>query len=285
MKHNTPFRTFSTTLVWVWLGIFVLIPSFLLFATTLLEQGDSELVRLQPTLRNYVRLFDLNYVRVFLRSGLLAGTCTLGCLILGYPFSYLLARMPDRYKGVLLLLVIIPFWTSSLIRSYAIVAILKTHGILNSFLIWLGIIKVPFQILYTHTATLIGLIYTLLPLMILPLYASIEKLDLRLIDAARDLGARKYQVFFKVLLPLTLPGILAGCILVLLPAMTLFYIPDLLGGAKTILIGNIIQNQFLAARDWPMGATVSVALTLLMGLALFIYWLYYHKHRREYHYE
>lgn len=269
----------------MWLGIFVLIPSFLLFATSLLVQGDSELVRLQPTLHNYFRLLDLNYLRVFLRSGLLAGTCTLGCLILGYPFSYLLARMPDRYKGFLLLLVIIPFWTSSLIRSYAIVMILKTHGILNSFLIWVGMIKVPMQFLYTQSATLIGLIYTLLPLMILPLYASIEKLDFRLIDAARDLGARKYQIFFRVLLPLTLPGILAGCILVLLPAMTLFYIPDLLGGAKTILIGNIIQNQFLGARDWPMGATISVALTLLMGMVLFVYWRFYHQHRHEYAYE
>jgi spermidine/putrescine transport system permease protein len=285
MKYNTRFKTFSTTLVWIWLGIFVLIPSFLLLATSLLVQGDSELVRLQPTFQNYFRLLDLNYLRVFVRSGLLAGTCTLGCLILAYPFSYLVARMPERYKGFLLLLVIIPFWTSSLIRSYAIVMILKTHGILNSFLMWLGIIKVPMQFLYTQSATLIGLIYTLLPLMILPLYASIEKLDFRLIDAARDLGARKYQIFFKVLLPLTLPGILAGCILVLLPAMTLFYIPDLLGGAKTVLIGNIIQNQFLGARDWPMGATISVALTGLMSIALFVYWRYYHQHRHEYAYE
>ncbi len=285
MKHNTRFRRFSTTIVWLWLGIFVLIPSFLLLATSLLVQGDSELVRLQPTLEHYLRLLDLNYLRVFFRSGLLAGTCMLGCLILGYPFSYLLARLPNRYKGFLLLLVIIPFWTSSLIRSYAIVMLLKTHGILNNFLIWLGIIKTPMQFLYTQSATLMGLIYTLLPLMILPLYASIEKLDFRLIDAARDLGARKYQIFFKVLLPLTLPGILAGCILVFLPAMTLFYIPDLLGGAKTLLIGNIIQNQFLAARDWPMGATISVALTLLMGMLLFIYWRFYHQHRHEYAYE
>ena len=269
----------------MWLGIFVLIPSFLLFATSLLAQGDSELVRLQPTLDNYLRLLDLNYLRVFLRSGLLAGTCTLGCLILAYPFSYLLARMPDQYKGFLLLLVIIPFWTSSLIRSYAIVMLLKTHGILNGFLSWIGLIKVPMQLLYTQSATLVGLIYTLLPLMILPLYASIEKLDFRLIDAARDLGARKYQVFFKVLLPLTLPAILAGCILVFLPAMTLFYIPDLLGGAKTLLIGNLIQNQFLGARDWPMGATMSVALTLFMGMVLFLYWRFYHRHRHEYAHE
>ncbi len=238
-------------------------------------QGDNEMVRLQLTLNNYLRLLDPNYFRVFVRSFLLAGACTLGCLVLAYPFSYCIARLPERYKGVSLLLVIIPFWTSSLIRSYAIVALLKTHGIINSLLIWMGIINAPLQLMYTNTATLIGLVYTLLPLMILPLYVNIEKLDTRFIDAARDLGARKYQVFFKIVLPLTFPGIAAGCLLVFLPAMTLFYIPDLLGGAKTILIGNIIQNQFLAARDWPMGATISVALTLLMGIVLLVYWRHY----------
>ncbi len=277
MKKDKVFSTFSTSVIWFWLAVFALIPSFLLFVTSLLMQGDNELVRLQLTLDNYFRLFNANYLRVFLRSFALAGTCMLGCLLLAYPFSYIVARMPKRYKGLLLLLVIIPFWTSSLIRSYAIVAILKTHGILNSLLLTCGMIEKPLQLMYTNTATMIGLIYTLLPLMILPLYASIEKLDLRLIDAARDLGAKKYQVFYKVLLPLTMPGILAGCMLVFLPAMTLFYIPDLLGGAKTILIGNLIQNQFLAARDWPMGATISVALTLLMGLVLFIYWLCYQR--------
>jgi spermidine/putrescine transport system permease protein len=134
--------------------------------------------------------------------------------------------------------------------------------------------------MYTNTATLIGLIYTLLPLMILPLYASIEKLDVRIIDAAKDLGAKRHQVFLKIIVPLTSPGIFAGCVLVFLPAMTMFYIPDLLGGAKTILIGNIIQNQFLAARDWPMGAAISVALTLFMGMVLLIYWKR-HPHQQE----
>lgn len=269
------FRRFSIGTIWLWLAIFALIPSFLLLMTSISQQGDSELVRLQLTLGNYLRLFNPDYLRVFVRSFLLAGACTLGCLILAYPFSFYIARLPEQYKGVSLLLVIIPFWTSSLIRSYAIVALLKTHGIINTFLMWMGVIEKPIQLMYTNTATLIGLIYTLLPLMILPLYASIEKLDIRFIDAARDLGAKKYQVFFKVILPLTMSGIFAGCLLVFLPAMTLFYIPDLLGGAKTILIGNIIQNQFLAARDWPMGATISVTLTLLMGLVLYIYWRRY----------
>jgi spermidine/putrescine transport system permease protein len=275
MMQNKGFQRFFIGSIWLWLAIFALIPTFLLFITSIMMQGDNEMVRLQLTLNNYLRLLDPNYFRVFVRSFLLAGACTLGCLVLAYPFSYCIARLPERYKGVSLLLVIIPFWTSSLIRSYAIVALLKTHGIINSLLIWMGIINAPLQLMYTNTATLIGLVYTLLPLMILPLYVNIEKLDTRFIDAARDLGARKYQVFFKIVLPLTFPGIAAGCLLVFLPAMTLFYIPDLLGGAKTILIGNIIQNQFLAARDWPMGATISVALTLLMGIVLLVYWRHY----------
>lgn len=284
MKQDKIFRNISVSVVWFWLAVFALVPSFLLFMTSLLVQGDSEIVRLQLTLDNYLRLFNINYLRVFFRSLVLASSCTVGCLLLAYPFSYLIARLPERYKGICLLLVVIPFWTNSLIRSYAIVALLKTHGILNNLLLWLGIIHHPLKLLYTNTATLIGLIYTLLPLMILPVYASIEKLDMRLIDAARDLGAKKYQILFKVLLPLTFSGIMAGCALVFLPAMTIFYIPDLLGGAKTILIGNVIQNQFLTTRDWPMGATISVTLTVLIGLILWAYGRYY-QNRQEPLYE
>jgi len=274
MMKDKIFRNFSIGIIWGWLAVFALIPTFLLFMTSLLLPGDSDLLRLQLTLHNYARLFNQEYLRVFLRSFALAAACTSMCLLLAYPFSYLVARMRGR-KAFWLLLVIIPFWTSSLIRSYAIVAILKTHGILNTALLWLGVINTPLQMMYTNLATVIGLVYTLLPLMILPLYANIEKLDSRLVDAARDLGASKYQVFAKVIIPLTLPGIFAGSLLVFLPAMTMFYIPDLLGGAKTILIGNVIQNQFLAARDWPMGATVSVALTMLMAVLLYVYWRYY----------
>jgi len=271
------FSSFAIGITWIWLALFALIPIFLLLLTSVLVQGDTELVRLRFTLGNYGRLFDSMYLQIFLRSFSLAAVCTFGCLLLAYPFSYYLARLPYRFRGVLVLLVMIPFWTSSLIRSYAIVTILKMHGLLNALLLSLGVIDTPLQLLYTNTATVIGLIYTLLPLMILPLYASIEKLDWRLVEAARDLGANKYRVFFYILLPLTLPGVLAGCVLVLLPAMTLFYIPDLLGGAKTFLLGNAIQNQFLTARDWPMGSTISIALIFLMGLALFIYWRFYGK--------
>ena len=266
------FQRSAIAVTWIWLAVFALVPSFLVFITSLLTPGDTELVRLQLTVDNYVRLFQPTYLRVFLRSWIIATICTMACLCIAYPFSYFIAQLRSaRAKGLLILLVIVPFWTSSLIRSYAIVAMIKARGIVNAFLLWTGIIEQPLQLMYTDMATLIGLTYTLLPLMILPLYVSIDKLDKRLIDAARDLGARKTQIFFKILLPLTLPGILSGSILVFLPAMTIFYIPDLLGGAKTILLGNIIQNQFLAARDWPMGATVSVALTVVISLCLFLY--------------
>lgn len=272
MKRRNYFKQSSVVIIWFWLALFALIPNLLVFVTSLLEQGDNELIRLQVTLSNYFTLFDPIYLKIFFDSFYIAGICTMICLVVGYPFSYVLARTRSQYKNILLFLVIIPFWTSSLIRTYAIVAILKTNGILNSFLLWLGVIQQPLHLLYTSTAVMVGLVYSLLPFMILPLYANIEKLDLRLLDAARDLGANKIVIFLKIILPLTMPGILAGSMLVFLPAMSMFFIPDILGGSKSLLIGNLIQNQFLAARNWPVGSAVSVALTLMMGLMLLIYW-------------
>lgn len=273
MIEKLNFKNFSVTATWFWLAVFALIPNLLVVLTSVVEQGDAELIRLQLTFHHYVSLFDAVYVRIFVRSIAIALEVTLICLILGYPFAFILARLrlASRLKSFLLLLVIIPFWTSSLIRTYAIVILLKTKGILNSCLLYLGLIDHPLQLLYTNTAAVIGLIYALLPFMILPLYANIEKLDGRFLDAARDLGANSWQVFWKILLPLTLPGIIAGSTLVLLPAMSLFYISNILGGSKTMLIGNLIENQFLAARNWPMGAAVSVVLTLLMALMLLAY--------------
>jgi spermidine/putrescine transport system permease protein len=272
MMTDSTFKRSSIVIIWIWLALFALLPNLLVFITSLLQQGDAELVRLELTLDNYLALFDTTYFKILWHSISIAATCTIICLVIGYPFAYLLARTESRYKAILLFLVIIPFWTSSLIRSYAIVAILKTHGILNGVLLGLGLINQPLHLLYSGTAVVIGLVYSLLPFMILPLYANIEKLDIHLIDAARDLGANKARVFIKVILPLTLPGIIAGSMLVFLPAMSMFFIPDLLGGAKTMLVGNLIQNQFMSARNWPMGSAVSIVLTALMGLMLVVYW-------------
>lgn len=273
MLAKCNFKNFSIGVIWFWFALFALIPTLLVFFTSLVEQGDSELIRLQLTFHSYYSLLNSVYVRIFVRSIAIALQVTVICLALGYPFAYILARLrlSSQIKSLLMLLVIIPFWTSSLIRTYAIVIILKAKGILNTCLLHLGFIDHPLQLLYTNTAATIGLVYALLPFMILPLYANIEKLDGRLLDAARDLGANTWQIFWKILIPLTLPGIIAGSTLVLLPAMSLFYISNILGGAKTMLIGNLIENQFLAARNWPLGSAVSVVLTLLMALMLLAY--------------
>ena len=272
MRPHFSFKWFSVGLIWFWLGLFVLVPLLMLLTASFLQRGETEFVKFAFTLENYQRIFNPIYLEVFWNSFYLAAVTTLFCLLLGYPFAFLLARVTGNYKHLLLLFVIIPFWTSSLIRTYAMVIILKTNGVMNSFLQWLGIIQEPIQLLYTPTAVVMGLVYSLLPFMVLPLYATIEKLDMRLIEAAKDLGARNLRIFWSIIIPLTLPGIIAGSMLVFLPALGMFYIPDLLGGAKGLLIGNLIQNQFLSARDWPFGAAVSIILVLVMSLLLILYY-------------
>jgi spermidine/putrescine transport system permease protein len=254
--------------IWTWFGLFALTPVVLVIIMSLLQYDAQHLIRWTPTSENYARLLNPIYFYVFWRSFLLASLCAGFCVIIAYPFTYFLARLK---KPLLLLLVIIPFWTSSLIRTYSIIALLKAKGLINTVLLHLHLITQPLEILYTNTAVMIGLIYNLLPFMILPLYASMEKLDLRLIEAARDLGANRITVFKRVIFPLTLPGLMSGILLVLLPAMTLFYIPDILGGARSLLVGNLITDQFLLAHNWPMGSAVSVSLGLLMAVLLWVY--------------
>lgn len=266
------FKTISIGSIWLWLGTFALIPIILAILTSFLTPNSVHFVALPFTINNYLELFNSSYFRILCQSIYLALSCTLICLVVGYPFAFIIARIKSRYKTLLLLLVIIPFWTSSLIRTYAIVAIIKAKGLLNTVLLVLGIIHHPMQILYSYSAVLIGSVYDLLPFMILPLYANIEKLDNSLIEAARDLGANKITTFFKIIIPLTMQGIMAGAILVFLPAMTMFYIPVLLGGAKNLLLGNLIQNQFLIANNWPMGASISIIIILIMCLMILIYW-------------
>jgi spermidine/putrescine transport system permease protein len=176
-----------------------------------------------------------------------------------------------RWRPALLALVVIPFWTSSLVRTYAIVILIKTEGLVNAFLLGVGLVDEPLELLYTELAVLIGFVYTELPFMVLPLYAAMEKLDWRLVEAARDLGAGAWSVLWRVLVPLTLPGIIAGAMLVFLPALGMFYVADVLGGAKELLIGNLIRDQFLSARDWPFGAAASVVVTVLMAALIGVY--------------
>lgn len=272
MKHDNAFKFFSLSVIWFWLLLFALVPFGLVTIASFLNHSDSQLVKLPFTLNNYQQLGNTVYIKIFRESFYIASGCTLLCLILGYPFAYIIARLQSRFRGLLVLLIIIPFWTSSLIRTYAMITLLKPKGIINSVLMWSGIIHNPLPLLFTDTAVMIGLVYNLLPFMVLPLLTNIERLDDKLLDAAQDLGANRFTTFRKITLPLTLPGISAGCILVFLPAMTLFYISDLLGGSKSILLGNLIQNQFLIAQNWPLGSAISILFTALLLILLLIYW-------------
>jgi spermidine/putrescine transport system permease protein len=210
-----------------------------------------------------VRLFDPLYGRILAYSlGVGFGT-TIISLLIGYPMAYYISKAPARNRSLLIFLILLPFWTNFIIRIYAWIMILRQEGFLNSFLQWTGIIQEPLNILYTPVAVLIGMVYEFLPFMVLPLYTSLEKIKDAQLEAAADLGAPPWKAFLRVTLPLSVPGMIAGTILVFIPAMGMFVVPDLMGGAKTMLIGNLIRNQFLTARDWPFGAAASMLLMLL----------------------
>ena len=271
-KTRKLFQNIVITGVVGWLMVFVFLPNIMIIATSFLTRDDANLVEMVFTLDNYYRLFDPMYAEVLLHSINMALVATLACLILGYPFAFFLAKMPKKIQPLLLFLLIVPFWTNSLIRIYGLKIFLSTKGYFNEFLLWIGLIDKPLRIIYTPEAVVLGLVYILLPFMVLPLYSSIEKLDKPCLEAARDLGANKLQTFIRIIIPLTMPGIIAGCLLVMLPAMGLFFVADLMGGAKNLLIGNVIKSQFLNIRDWPFGAATSICLTLVMGLILFVYY-------------
>ncbi|WP_139683900.1 spermidine/putrescine ABC transporter permease PotB [Vibrio tasmaniensis] len=255
-----------------WLVLFVMIPNIMIIGTSFLTRDEANLIEMTFTLDNYLRLADPLYFKVLMHSFYMAIVATLLCLIIGYPFAYIVAKMPAKWRPIMLFLVIVPFWTNSLIRTYGLKVVLGTQGVLNKGLLALDIIDKPLRIMYSETAVMIGLVYILLPFMILPLYSAIEKLDDTYLEAAKDLGANKLQTLLKVVLPLTMPGIVGGCLLVLLPALGMFYISDLLGGAKNLLIGNVIKSQVLNARDWPFGAATSIALTVAMAVMLYAYY-------------
>ncbi|WCG86525.1 spermidine/putrescine ABC transporter permease PotB [Proteus terrae] len=271
-KTRKLFQNIVITGVVGWLMVFVFLPNIMIIATSFLTRDDANLVEMVFALDNYYRLFDPMYAEVLLHSINMAVVATLACLLLGYPFAYFLAKMPKKIQPLMLFLLIVPFWTNSLIRIYGLKIFLSTKGYFNEFLLWIGLIDKPLRIIYTPEAVVLGLVYILLPFMVLPLYSSIEKLDKPCLEAARDLGANKFQTFIRIIIPLTMPGIIAGCLLVMLPAMGLFFVADLMGGAKNLLIGNVIKSQFLNIRDWPFGAATSICLTLVMGLMLFVYY-------------
>lgn len=267
MKQSL-FKYVSIQLFTGWIILFALTPLCLMLALSFFSSSETVLYKLPLTLEHFKLIFSSQFYRIVARSFLIALLSAFVCFVIAYPFSYLLAQ--TKKKNLLLMLVLIPFWTSSLIRTYALIGLLKTRGLLNNLLLKLHIISAPLDMLYNQMAVIIGLCYNLLPFMILPLYNTFDKFDRTLISAGQDLNASHFYIFRKIIWPISLPGVKNSFIMVFFPAMTLFYIPNILGGAKSLLLGNLIENQFLLLNDWPGGAATSLILSLTMLVMVYL---------------
>jgi putrescine transport system permease protein len=257
-------------LPFVWLGAFFLLPLLIVAAISFAESADAiPPFKLTWTFANYCTLAQ-RCLRVYASSLGLAGLATVLCLLIGYPVAFAIARAPGVWRQLLLFLVMLPFWTSFLIRVYAWIAILQPSGLVNRLLLASGLIETPLPLLYNGFSVTLGLVYSYLPFMILPLYGSLSRLDESLVEAAADLGARPRHVFRDVILPLSLPGVAAGCLLVFIPAVGEFVIPDLLGGPGTLMIGKMLWQEFFDNVDWPAAAAVAMALVAVLTLPLLI---------------
>ncbi len=251
--------------------VFVVGPLVYMIALSFMSRAETWGVTPEFTLKNYRDIFEPVYLSTFWESIKLAVISTVLVIALGYPFGYFMAKLTAKWKKRTMLLLMIPFWTSSLIRLYGWIIIFRAGGVFDKLLTALHITEQPLKLLYTYPAVVVGMVYALLPFMIFSVYSSAEKLDFGLVEAARDLGASPMKAFFTVSLKLTLPGLLSGVVLTFVPSMGLFFIADILGGNKVVLVGNLIQEQLMKAHNWPFAAALSVALLLLTTLILFLY--------------
>jgi putrescine transport system permease protein len=274
-----------TSVPYLWLVLFFLVPFAIVlkisFSTAqiamppyapLLHWVSEKVVQVQLDFSNFAFLVQDNlYWRAYLTSIGIALVSTVLCLLIGYPIAYSIARSPPSRRNILMLMIVLPFWTSFLLRVYAWIGILKGNGLLNNLLMWLGVIHEPLQILQTYTAVYIGIVYSYLPFMILPLYANLEKMDITLLEAASDLGCKPWQGFYKITLPLSVPGIVAGCLLVFIPAVGEFVIPSLLGSPGMLMIGKVLWTEFFNNRDWPVASAVAIALLMFLVIPIMFY--------------
>ncbi|MCU1259446.1 MAG: binding-protein-dependent transport system inner rane component [Bryobacterales bacterium] len=252
------------------IGLFFAAPLAIVCGYSLLTRGDYGGAERPWTLENYTRLADPLYAQILLRSIAMAAAATLLCLVLGFPLALFISRAGKR-KNLYLQLVVLPFWTSFLVRTYAWLFLLRDTGLVNTLLARAGLIHHPLALLYNNGAVLLGLVYGYLPFMVLPLYAALEKIDPALLEAAADLGARPLTAVRRVIIPLSRPGIVAGSILVFIPCLGAYLTPDLMGGGKTVMIGNLVQNQFTTSRDWPFGSAASLILLAFTSLLLYVF--------------
>ncbi|HZF16191.1 MAG TPA: ABC transporter permease subunit [Steroidobacteraceae bacterium] len=285
IKRRIAGRPLVIAFPYLWLLLFFVIPFVIVLKISFAESRiamppyspfwewtSSTVVQIKLTLSNYAFLFqDALYGNAYLSSLRIAGISTIFCLLLGYPMAYGMARSKPSTRNILLLLVVLPFWTSFLLRVYAWIGLLKNNGVINNILISLGIIDEPIVMMQTDFAVYLGIVYSYLPFMILPLYSTLEKMDLTLLEAAADLGCRPMKAFLKITLPLSLPGIVAGCMLVFIPAVGEYVIPALLGGPDTLMIGRVLWDEFFANRDWPVASAVAIAMLLLLVVPIMIF--------------
>ncbi|GGL21240.1 spermidine/putrescine ABC transporter permease [Sphaerisporangium melleum] len=253
-----------------YLIVLLIVPLALIVGYTVFRRGRFGGVVYEATTENFTRLFDPLYFDIVVSSVRTATLTTLIALLIGYPTAYVIAGLPRKWKTIALVAIVLPFWTNFLIRVYAWVILLSGPGLVNETLTGAGLIDEPLQLLYNQGTIVTGLLYSYLPLMVLPLYAAIERLDPQLREASANLGARPVRTFWSVTLPLTLPGVLTGCVFVFVPCLGNFVIPEILGGGRSIMVGNLIRDQFLKARDWPFGSTLALAVIAVLVLLLFV---------------
>lgn len=270
LRRETAFPWLLKLPMYLWTIVFVLVALLYVIGLSFLSRSEVVGVTNDITFANYLRLAAPEYANVLLKSLRLAALTTLLCVAIGYPFGYLMARLNPGPRSIVLLLLIVPFWTNALIRIYGWRILLMGNGPINTLLLKLGLIQTPLKLLYTDGAVLLGMVYALIPFMILPTFTTVDKLDFSVVEAARDLGASPLYAFFTVTVPLTLSGLMAGCVLVFIPSMGLFFLNDLLGGSKSVLAGGLIQ-QLVNNRDLPMAAALSVLLLTVTGAVISAY--------------
>ncbi|MDH3266819.1 MAG: ABC transporter permease subunit [Gammaproteobacteria bacterium] len=273
-QGDTTWKRVTVAIPYLWLFVFFLLPFVIILKISLADpiiakppftpMFDAE-SGLSITLDNFLFLLtDKLYAITYLKSVLMAAAATILCLLLGFPMAYGIARSSPSTRSLLLLLIVLPFWISFLLRVYAWMGLLNNYGAINNMLLWLGVIDQPIQLMYTDFAIFVGLTYSYLPFMVLPLYATLERMDYDLVEAAQDLGASRTRAFWDVTWPLARAGVIAGCMLVFIPAMGEYVIPYLLGGPESLLIGRVLFDEFFVNRDWPLASSVAIVLLLLM---------------------
>ena len=270
-KKHSVFKTIFTLPTLIYTGILILLPLLYILFLSFTKSDSYGGIIYQFTLENYINIFDSTYIRMLLKSSLLAIIATFICILISYPFALILRTKSESIKNLSTKLIMVPFLTNSLIRTYGWIILLRKNGIINNILMGSGAISGPLSLMYNKFGIIVGMVYTLLPFMLLPVCSSVFELDNNIIEAARDLGAKPFQIFRKIVLPQTASGVFNGSLMVFMPAIGYFFIADILGGGKTMIIGNLIKNQFLTARNWPFGSAISIFLIVVTLLLVKLY--------------